>query len=114
MARVDEGTPLCLLLLDGTLEEVAFGARAAELNRSPNVVVVEPARRPTPALLAPRVARRLVKRLPGVPRVIVLVGEAQRTLAVALQATHPDSELLVVAGEDEDVWPRLEAAGIRR
>ena len=65
MAGVDDETPLCLLLLDGVLEEVPFGARAAELNRSPHVVVIEPARRPTPALLAPRVAKRLAKKLPG-------------------------------------------------
>jgi hypothetical protein len=125
---VDEDAPLCLLLLDGTLEAVAFGPRAEDLNRAPGVVVVEPGRKPPPALLAPRVAKRLARRLPGVPRVIVLVGSAQRQLALALLGAHPGSELWV-AGEDFDqahpegvaafqanagLWERLEALGIAR
>ena len=124
MAGVDEGTPLCLLLLDGTLEEVAFARRAEDLNRAPGVVVVEPGRRPPPALLAGRVARRLAKRLPGTPRLILLVGEPQRALARALQARHPGSELLDVdAGDDPSqsafqvnapLWDRLEELGIAR
>lgn len=125
---MDEDAPLCLLLLDGTLEEVEFGRRAEDLNRAPNVLVVEPGRRPPPALLAARVAKRLARKLPGVPRVIVLVGESQRQLALALHAAHPGSELWV-AGADFDpehpdglapfqanaeLWGRLEALGIAR
>lgn len=123
---MDEDVPLCLLLLDGILEEVDFGRRAEDLNRAPNVVIVEPGRGSPPAVLAARVAKRLAKRLPGVPRFIVLVGEAQRQLALALQAAHPGSELWV-AGADFDpaddsaraafqvndgLWTRLEALGI--
>lgn len=123
---VDEDAPLCLLMLDGTLEEVAFGRRAEDLNRSPHVLVIEPGRRAAPALLAARVAKRLARRLPGVPRVLVLVGEHQRPLALALRANHPDCELWV-AGEDfdpahpdgvaafqanDELWSRLEALGI--
>ena len=123
---MDETPPLCVLLLDGTLEEVPFGARAEDLNRAPGVVIVEPGRRPPPTMLAARIAKRLARRLPGEPRVIVLVGEPQRQLALALQAAHPGSELLV-AGDDFDaahpdgvaafqandgLWTRLEALGI--
>lgn len=123
---VDEDAPLCLLMLDGTLEEVAFGRRAEDLNRSPRVLVIEPGRKAAPALLAARVAKRLARRLPGAPRVIVLVGEHQRPLALALKATHPGC-MLWVAGEDFDpahpdgvaafqanyeLWSRLEALGI--
>jgi hypothetical protein len=119
---VDEATPLCLLLLDGVLEDVVFGRRAEDLNRAPGVVVVEPGRRPPPSLLAPRVAKRLAKRLPGVPRVILLVGDTQRSLALALHGEHEGSELWEVAPEDDpsqgafqvnaELWARLEERGI--
>lgn len=128
VGTVDDDAPLCLLLLDDTLEEALFGRRAEDLNRAPNVVVVEPGRRPPPALLAPRVARRLTRKLPGVPRVIVLVGEVQRPLALALQAGHPGSELWVAGADfdpehpegaaafqaNDELWARLEALGIAR
>lgn len=120
--------PLCLLLLPGSLEECAFAARAEDLNRAPGVVIVEPGRRPPPALLAARVAKRLVRKLPGTPRLILLVGDAQRSLALALRGEHRGSELWV-AGEDFDpghpdgvaafqantpLWDALEARGIGR
>ena len=96
MAGVDDDVPLCLLLLDGVLEEVPFRARAEDLNRAPGVVIVEPGRRPPPELLAGRVARRLSKKLPGTPRLVLLFGDAQRPLAVALRCE------LLVAGTDFD------------
>ncbi len=121
---MDDGTPLCLLLLDGPLEEVPFRRRAEDLNRAPGVVVVEAGRRPPPALLAARVARRLVRRLPGEPRLVVLVGEAQRSLAEALHRAHPGSELVTEDGADDPsrgafqvnaaLWDRLETLGIAR
>lgn len=125
MAAVDEPTPLCLLLLDGPLEEVAFGRRAEDLRRAPGVLVVEPSRSNVPGLLAGRVARRLAKRLPGIPRVVVLVGGRQRTLAEALVAQHPGCELWddVEDGDDPGraafqvnaaLWERLEERGIAR
>jgi hypothetical protein len=72
------------------------------------------------------VAKRLVRKLPGVPRVVVLVGEHQRQLALALQAANRSCELWV-AGTDfdpghpdgvaafqanDELWARLEALGI--
>jgi hypothetical protein len=119
---VEPDTPLCLLLLDGPMEEVAFGRRAEDLKRAPAVLVVEP-QRPVPALLAGRVAKRLTKRLPGVPRVVVLIGEQQRTLADALVAMHEGCELwddidAVDHGArpafelNAELWDRLEERGI--
>jgi hypothetical protein len=106
------------------MEEVEFGRRAEDLKRAPAVLVVEPQRN-VPALLAGRVAKRLAKRLPGVPRVVVLIGEQQRTLAEALATQHEDCELWddVEAADDPsrpafqlnaNLWERLEARGIAR
>ena len=124
MAGVDETAPLCLLLLDGPMEEVAFARRAEDLRRAPGVLVVEP-RSSVPGLLAGRVARRLAKRLPGVPRVVMVVGGRQRTLAEALVAQHEGCELwddVEDADDPEraafqvnaDLWARLEERGIAR
>jgi len=132
--------PLCLLLLDGVLEQVAFARRAEDLRRAPNVLAVEPAKRtPTPMLLD-RVAKRLTKRLPGIPRVIVLIGPVQYPLARALLTRHPEAELwyasrpgdedplareratFVFSADDDpsvgafqvnrELWDRLEALGV--
>jgi hypothetical protein len=120
---VSGDAPLCLLLLDGVLEESAFAARGRDLLRAPAVVAVEPARR-APGLLADRVARRLVRRLSGEPRMVVLLSEAQRPLARALLARHPGCELVEIdpAGPaggapfqaNAGLWDRLEALGIAR
>jgi hypothetical protein len=104
------------------------------------VLVVEPAARTPPGLLLDRVAKRLAKRLPGVPRVLVLIGPRQYPLARALLSRHPDAELWYapVAGTDDplardraafvfdadddpgmgafqanaELWDRLEALGV--
>lgn len=122
-----EDAPLCLLLLDGVLEEGPFARRAEDLRRAPTVLAVEPSRT-VPAMLAGGVAKRLTRRLPGAPRVVILVGEPQRALARALVARHPGCELWI-AGEDFDaaddpargahelnaeLWDRLEALGVAR
>ncbi|MFL5844922.1 MAG: hypothetical protein ACJ762_09540 [Solirubrobacteraceae bacterium] len=125
---MQDDAPLCLLLLDGVLEEVPFRERAEDLKRAPGVLVIEPGRRPPPALLAARVARRLARKLPGTPRLIILIGETQRHLAAVIAAEHKGSELLV-AGTDFDpahpagvaafqanapLWDALEQRGIAR
>lgn len=125
---------LCLLLLDGPLEDVPFARRAQDLLRAPGIVAAEPGRR-SPGLLADRVARRLARRLPGTPRVIVLVGRRQERLALALLARHPAAELWSGGGElpraafvfdsgddpgmaafqaNAELWDRLEGLGIAR
>ena len=134
--------PLCLLLLDGVLEEVGFGRRAQDLQRAPNVLAIEPARRTPAGMLLDRVAKRLAKRLPGIPRVLVLIGPAQYPLARALLARLPDAELWYAPAEGDDdarareratfvfsaeddpavgafqangeLWDRLEALGVAR
>ena len=121
---MDEAAPLCLLLLDGPMEEVAFGRRAEDLRRAPAVIVVEPRSR-VPGPLAGRVARRLTRRLPGVPRVVLLVGERQRVVAEAVVALHPGCELWDDVADADDparapfqvnaeLWDRLEERGIAR
>ena len=121
---MEEERELCVVLLDGVLEEVPFRRRAEDLDRAPDVVVIEPGRKPPPALLLPRVTRRLAKRLPGTPRLIVLVGEVQRSIAEALHAQCARSELVEVEPVDDPsqgafqvnaaLWDRLEALGIAR
>src|SRR3954470_11972447 len=94
------GRPLCLLLLDGVLEQVRFARRAEDLRRAPGVLAVEPAKRTPSSMLLDRVARRLAKRLPGVPRVLVLIGPEQYPLARALLSRHPAAELWYAPGQD--------------
>jgi hypothetical protein len=83
--------------------------------------VIEPGRRPPPELLTGRVARRLAKKLPGTPRLVILVGEAQRPLAFALgcevlvagedfDPAHPEGRAAFQA--NEPLWDALEERGI--
>jgi hypothetical protein len=98
---VAAAAPLCVLLLDGVLEQTPFGRRAQDLLRAPGVVALEPGRR-APGMLAGGVARRVARRLPGMPRVVVLVGPRQYPLARALLAAHPGCELWYAPGEGGD------------
>jgi len=92
------------------LEEIAFARRAEDLRRAPAVLVVEPAKRTPSGMLLDRVARRLTKRLPGAPRVLVLIGPGQYPLARALLARNPEAELWYAPGEgDDDVLARERA-----
>lgn len=95
-------TPLCLLLLPGTLEESFFASRAEDLRRSPGVAVVEPARigaRRAGDRVAATQARRLGKKLPGVPRVVVVLHPLQYRLARGLIARHAGCELWYAPGD---------------
>jgi hypothetical protein len=98
---VSEDRRLCLLLLPGPLEDADFARRAQDLLRAPAVVALEPGRRP-PGFLADRVARRVSRRLPGAPAVLVLIGPRQYRLARALAARHPGCELWYGPGDGDD------------
>jgi hypothetical protein len=107
---VAEGRPLCLLLLPGVLEEGAFARRGQDLMRSPEVVAIEPARRTIRRgadALAATQARRLDKRLPGVPRVVVVLDPRQYRLARAIIGRHRECELWYATAPTE---PAGEAA----
>jgi len=80
------------------LEQVPFARRAEDLRRAPAVLAVEPAKRTPSGMLLDRVARRLTKRLPGVPRVLMLIGPEQYPLARALLARNPGAELWYAPG----------------
>jgi hypothetical protein len=132
---VDRDAPLCVLLLPGVLEQVPFARRGEDLLRAPNVVAVEPARR-APGVFVENVARRLARRLPGTPRVVVAFRETEYPLARSLFQRHPDCELWYAGPEDharehavlvfdaaddpsaaafqlnDALWTRLEALGI--
>lgn len=92
---MEKTTPFCLLLLPGTLEQLPFRSRGEDLLRSPAVAAVEPGRvgPRSSEMLAVMQARRLSKRLPGIPAVAVILDPAQYPLARALIARHRDCEL---------------------
>lgn len=93
---MEKTTPLCLLLLPGVLEDLPFHTRGRDLLRSPAVVAVEPGRvgtRRTGDALAATQARRLTKRLPGTPRVAVILHPGQYPLARALVGRNAACEL---------------------
>lgn len=93
---MEKTTPLCLLLLPGVLEELPFRSRGEDLLRSPAVVAIEPGRvgtRRTGDALAATQARRLGKRLPGTPRVAIVLHPGQYPLARALVGRHRACEV---------------------
>ena len=76
------GTPLCLLLLPCALGDFARADEARDLLRAPGVVAVEPARLTRVPdlltdLLAAIQARRVVRQVPGTPRLVVVFDEQQ-------------------------------------
>lgn len=87
---------MCLLLLPGVLEELPFRARGEDLLRAPYVAAVEPPRvslRRAGDAVAVKQAQRLSRRLPGTPRLLVVLDAGQYRLARALVARHPGCEL---------------------
>lgn len=83
---------LCVLLLPSALEEFTRADEVRDLLRAPAVVAVEPAR-VSHEMLAAIQSRRLVRKLPGAPRVVVLFDPAQYPLARAVVARVGDCEL---------------------
>ncbi len=93
------GPPICVLLLPRTLEEFLLRDQAEDLLRAPGVVAVEPGRVPYGAWLrlpdalgrrlARQEARRVLRRLTGIPRVVVIFHPLQEPLAAALCALVP-------------------------
>jgi hypothetical protein len=108
------GRPIAVLLLPRSLERFILRDQAQDLLRAPGVVAVEPARVPYGAFgrlpgwladgLAIRQARRLLRRLPGDPRAIVIFHPFQYPLARALVAARPDCELWY------SIWDRYDHA----
>src|SRR3954469_18475060 len=97
----DERSPLALLLLPRTRDELMLGDQAEGLLRAPGVVAVEAPRirygvlGRLPDWLGSAVALRQAKRLklPGVPRVIVIFHPFSYPLARALLDRYQGSEL---------------------
>jgi hypothetical protein len=96
-------TPTCLLLLPRPLRQFILRDQAQDLLRAPGVVAVEPGRIPygvygrapdaVAARLARAVARELVPRLDGEPRVVVIFHPFQEPLARAVIEQAPGCEL---------------------
>ena len=107
--------PLALLLLPRPLEEFILRDQAEDLLRAPGVVAVEPGRIPYGAwlrlparagrTLARREARRVLRRLPGVARVVVIFHPVQEPLGAALCDRAGDCRLWYWR------WDRYERAG---
>ena len=92
----DDHRALCLLVLPGVLEDLEFSARGRDLLRAPGVVATEPARwRPRGQVGAANVARRVLKRLPGALRVVVILHPRDYFIARAMLARR---------GEDIELW----------
>ena len=102
---------LCVLLLPTALDDFARAAEARDLLRAPDVVAVEPARLSYRRLsdtiadmMAVTQARRLMRKRPGAPRVVVLFDALHYPLARALVARNEGCELWYGGGaEPEDV-----------
>lgn len=116
--------PLCLLLLPCALEEFARADDVRDLLRAPGVVAVEPARLArAPEVLAGIQSRRLLRKLPGTPRAVVVFEPEQEPLARAVVASTPECELWEAPPASGDpaafrrnapLWDRLEGLGIAR
>ena len=87
--------PLAVLLLPARVEEMETREEVEALLKWPGVVAIEPGRLPPmPGGRGARSqAKRLCKRLPGRPAVIVVFAEAQRPLAEGMRERTPGSEV---------------------
>lgn len=114
---VDELLRVAVLLLPAPLEAFERRQLAEELLRSPGVVAVDPPRTSYDRLaripdaigvsLANKQAKRLRKRLPGVPAAVTIFHAAQYPLARMLLAQVHDAELWYGPVEEPAQDPRL-------
>ena len=92
---------LAVFLLPARVEELEQRAEVEALLRWPRVVAIEPGK--LPSLDHRRFlrgqGRRLLRRLPGRPAVIVVFGAAQRPLGEELHRRTERSELWEATGE---------------
>ena len=109
------GRRLCVLVLPAPLEELVFADLLRELLRASGVVAIEPGRIQfapggRPAKLQ---AKRLLRRLPGRPAVVVAFDPKQRPLASAMTERITDAELWDgLAAEPGTVFGRLAERGV--
>jgi len=104
--------PIALLILPRPVEELDQAAEVAELLRAPGVVALEPG--VLPALSGRRArgqARRLLRRLPGRPVVIVVFGEGEHPLAEELVRRLAGCEL-IAARDTTGLRARFAARGV--
>jgi hypothetical protein len=115
LGPMDPDRPLALLLLPRPLEAFILRDQAEDLLRAPGVVAADPAKVPygafgrMPEALAVALARgqakRLLRALPGTPRVVVIFHPFQLPIAAALlERLGGDAELWYGR------WDRYEAA----
>ena len=108
-------TPLCVLVLPAPLEELAYADLLREVLRARGVVAIEPGRIPFApgGRPAKAQARRLMRRLPGRPAVVVAFDPAQRGLATAMVERVADAQLWEGLGEEASaVLSRLARHGV--
>jgi hypothetical protein len=94
---------LAVLLLPRPLERFILREQAEDLLRAPGTIALDPSRVPYGAMgrmpaplafeFARRQARRLLRRLPGIPRAVVIFHPFQVPLAVGLLDRLPRAEL---------------------
>ena len=93
---------MCVLLLPCALDDFARGDEARDLLRAPAVVAVEPARMSRSGELVSAIqARRVIRKLQGAPRVVVLYDALQYPLARALVSRGGESELWYAGAQAE-------------
>jgi hypothetical protein len=89
--------PLAVLLLPRPLEELEHRDELTALLRGPGVVALEPGPLPPTAGRRARAqARRLLRRLPGRPAIVVVFGEREEPLARELAGRVTECELVSV------------------
>jgi hypothetical protein len=87
--------PIAVLILPGPVEELDQREEMTALLRGAGVVALEPGRLPPLRGRALRgQARRLLRRLPGRPAVVVVFGEREQPLAEELAGRVLDCELI--------------------
>ena len=104
--------PIAVLLLPAPVEELDQREEVEALLRAPGVVALEPGRLPAfGGRRARGQARRLLRRLPGRPVVVVVFGEREQPLGEALAARVADCEL-VTTRETTGLRARFAVKGV--